>query len=161
MIAAGPAHAAALAAIHAAAFPPGEAWREADFAAQLRLPGVAGLIHPQGGLILIRVAADEAEVLTLGVVPPARRRGIGCALLKAAMKRASVGGAKTIFLEVAETNTPALALYDSLGLTKISRRLAYYPGGGHAVILSHCTELSVVTPRWNDTRGGCKVKAPT
>lgn len=135
MIEAGPTHAAALATIHAAAFPPAEAWRADDFAAQLRLTGVIGLIHPEGGLIIFRVAGEEAEVLTLGVVPAARQQGVGRALLNAAINRASARGARAVFLEVAETNTPALGLYGGIGFIEVSRRPAYYPGGGHAVVL--------------------------
>jgi hypothetical protein len=70
---AGPAHPFVLAAIHAAAFPPGEAWSVTMFAAQLGLPGVTGLLDEAGGMVLLRVAADEAEILTLGVAPAARR----------------------------------------------------------------------------------------
>ena len=53
---------------------------------QLELPATFGLIHPLGGMILGRVAADEAEILTLAVAPAQRRRGIGSALLRAAME---------------------------------------------------------------------------
>lgn len=136
MITAGPEHAAALAAIHAAAFPAAQAWGETDFAAQLRLPGVAGLIHPDGGMVLIRVVAEEAEVLTLGVAPAARRRGIGRSLLREALSLAAAHGAGTAFLEVAEDNAAALALYGEAGFRPLSRRSAYYPGGVDALIMT-------------------------
>lgn len=135
MITAAPAHATILAAIHAAAFPPAQAWDERDFAAQLGFPGVTGLIHPEGGLILLRVVADEAEILTLGVVPRARRLGIGRALLGAAMALASAAGARVMFLEAAEENRPALSLYRALGFREQGRRRAYYPGGSNALTL--------------------------
>ena len=67
---AGPAHPFVLAAIHEAAFPPGEAWSVTMFAAQLGLPGVFGLLDEAGGMVLVRAAADEAEILTLGGCPP-------------------------------------------------------------------------------------------
>ncbi len=54
------AHIAPLAAIHAAAFPPHEAWGEDAIALQLAMPGVFGLLHPLGGMILARVTEDEA-----------------------------------------------------------------------------------------------------
>ncbi len=70
---------AVLAAIHADAFPPREAWGEDAIALQLAMPGVFGLLCTRGGMILAAVAGDEAEVLTLAVVPERRRRGVGAA----------------------------------------------------------------------------------
>ena len=121
------AHAAALAAIHAAAFPPGEAWGEDAIALQLALPGAFGLIDERGGMLLGRVAADEAEVLTLAVAPAVRRRGIAAALLRAAMARGQArGGATAMFLEVATGNAAALALYRREGFVEVGRRRRYY-----------------------------------
>ncbi|HET8996100.1 MAG TPA: GNAT family N-acetyltransferase, partial [Acetobacteraceae bacterium] len=85
---AGPAQAEELAAIHCTAFPPREAWGSDAFALQLILPGTFGLFDPQGGLLLARIAADQAEVLTLAVLPGLRRQGLGRALLRAAMAEA-------------------------------------------------------------------------
>ena len=133
--AAGPAHAAALAAIHCAAFPPKEAWSADVIALQLGLPGAFGLIDPAGGMVLARVTADEAEILTIAVMPTARKRGLGRALLRAAMDRAAERGACEMFLEVAIANGAARALYAALGFIQVGRRRGYYPGGGDALIL--------------------------
>ncbi len=62
-------HAAALAAIHAAAFPPGERWDAAAFAGLLATPGTFGLLDERGGFVLARQAGGEAELLTLAVLP--------------------------------------------------------------------------------------------
>jgi ribosomal-protein-alanine N-acetyltransferase len=133
--AAGPAHAAALAAIHCAAFPSKEAWSADVIALQLGLPGAFGLIDPEGGMVLARVVADEAEILTIAVLPAARRHGLGRALLRTAMDRAAERGAREMFLEVAIANGAARALYAALGFTQVGRRRGYYPGGGDALIL--------------------------
>ena len=69
-----------------------EAWSAAAIAAQLALPGTFGLIDPAGGMVLARVAADEAEILALAVAPPARRQGRGAALL--AGRRGAGGGGR-------------------------------------------------------------------
>ena len=130
-----PTHVAALAAIHAAAFPPGETWDTAAFAAQLALPGVFGFIGTPGGLVLGRVAADEAEILTLGVAPPARRGGMARALLAAAEAHAARLGAASMFLEVAEANLAARGLYGAAGYAPVGRRRRYYPDGGDALVL--------------------------
>ena len=135
MIAAIPAHAAAMAAIHATAFPLGERWGATAFASQLALPGSLGLIDPAGGLILARVAADEAEILTLAVMPQLRRRGIGRALVAEAAAQSAARGAAAMFLEVARSNAAALTLYAAAGFEPVGERRRYYPDGEDALVL--------------------------
>jgi [ribosomal protein S18]-alanine N-acetyltransferase len=130
-----PAHVPAMAEIHAASFSPREAWAEDAFALQLVMPGVFGLIHPRGGLLLARLTMDEAEVLTLAVAPAARRHGIARALLSAAMATAKQQDASTMFLEVAVGNAAAQALYRQAGFVEAGRRPRYYADGGDALIL--------------------------
>ncbi len=133
---AGRAHAPAMAAIHAQAFPPGARWGEEAFAAQLALPGVFGLIDPAGGIVLARVVADEAEILTLAVIPAVRRRGLARLLLAAAMARAGTAGARRMVLEVSADNAPARALYVAAGFAAAGRRRRYYPDGSDALVLA-------------------------
>ena len=128
-------HTAALAAIHAAAFPPREAWGEDVLALQLTLPGAFGLIDDRGGMALARVAADEGELLTLAVVPPARRQGIATALLQAAFARVIARGGRTMVLEVSAENTTALALYRRHGFMTVGRRHRYYVDLSDALVL--------------------------
>ena len=115
-----------LAAIHAQAF---EApWTAEALAELLAAPGVFALAVWDGaeavGFILMRVVADEAEVLTLAVGPEHRRRGIGRALVEAGLLQA--GQAEAVFLEVAQDNTPAIGLYERAGFAPAGRRPAYY-----------------------------------
>jgi ribosomal-protein-alanine N-acetyltransferase len=127
------AHAGAMEAVHGAAFPH-DPWDAASFATLLAQPGVTGLIDPHGGILLLRVAADEAEIITIAVA--ARRRGIGTGLMRAALERAASQGATLMHLEVAADNEPALALYRALGFQPAGRRKRYYPNGADAVLLS-------------------------
>jgi ribosomal-protein-alanine N-acetyltransferase len=129
------AHAAAMAAIHAASFPPRERWGEDAMRLQLALQGAFAFIDERGGFVLARVAADEAEILTLAVMPSARRSGIGRALLAAAMEGARAQGAAAIFLEVATANTAARALYAGTGFVEVGTRPNDYPGGAAALVL--------------------------
>ncbi len=129
------AHAAALAAIHAAAFPPSERWGADAMALQLGLHGAFGLIDARGGMVLARAAAGEAEILTFAVIPDQRRTGLGGALLRAAMARAAALGARAMFLEVAVGNAPARALYARHDFTEVGRRKRYYPDGSDALVL--------------------------
>ena len=129
------AHADVFAAIHGAAFPRAEAWSRDVMLLQLEIPATFGLLHPRGGMILARVAADEAEILTLAVSPEQRRQGIGSALLRAAKARAAGLGAISRVLEVAVTTAAARALYAAHGFTEAGLRRRYYIDGTDALIL--------------------------
>lgn len=113
-----------LAALHARAFD--APWPEDAFAQLLEQPGVMARIEP-GGFILVRVVADEAEILTLAVAPEHRRQGLGRTLVEAALDQVAALGAERLFLEVAQDNAAALALYHGCGFVEAGRRRAYYP----------------------------------
>jgi ribosomal-protein-alanine N-acetyltransferase len=133
---AGPLHATALSAIHARAFPDDEFWDERIIAGQLSQPGVFGLLDKRGGMLLARLAADEAEVLTVAVVPERRQQGLGGGLLQAAAEEARARGAARLFLEVSTRNPAARGLYQQFGFTQVGRRKAYYADGSDALVLS-------------------------
>ncbi len=134
--AARPADAPALAALHALAFPPGAAWGAEAIAIMLGLPGGFGLWRPGEGFVLARAAGGEAEVLTLAIAPAARRRGLGRALVARALALAiAPGGADAAFLEVAEDNAAALALYRGCGFREVGRRPRYYADGTAALVM--------------------------
>lgn len=135
MIRATPAHGAVMAAMHCLCFDPAECWSAEAFTTQLELAGVFGLIWEEAGLILARTAADEAEILTLGVVPRARRMGVGRQLLHGAEILAHEAGAITMFLEVSYQNPGAAALYQRAGYSLAGRRKRYYADGSDALVL--------------------------
>lgn len=125
--------------IHAAAFRRG--WSGAEFEALLVQPGTHALLaiwrHPLGwrvpaGFILYRLAADEAEVLSVAVVPECRRRGIGRALLEEALRHLYREGARRIHLEVEDGNVAAIELYRGLEFEESGRRAGYYRRGAQA-----------------------------
>lgn len=126
----------ALAALHALAFPPEERWGADALRLMLEMPGSFGLYAAEGGFILARVAADEAEVLTLAVAPAARRQGVGAALLETALTLVEEAGAGVMFLEVSTGNAAARALYAGAGFTEVGRRPRYYADGSDALVLS-------------------------
>jgi len=119
---------AVLAALHAQAF--AASWDEAAFSSVLAGPGVFAVMAVEGpapiGFILCRTAAGEAEVLTLATAPSHHRRGVGAALVEAAITRAAAAGATALFLEVAEDNAAAIALYTGNGFLRVGRRAGYY-----------------------------------
>ena len=134
--------AADCALLHASAF--SRPWPEPDFEALLLArttyaTAACGKGGELQGFILSRLAADEAEVLTIAVHP--RRRGLGIAgkLMRANMDDLRAAGAKSWFLEVEAGNAPALALYERLGFRKVGERTSYYRthagAASHALIL--------------------------
>ncbi|MDE2239422.1 MAG: GNAT family N-acetyltransferase [Rhodospirillales bacterium] len=129
---AGPAYAAALAAMHESVFPEAP-WNEAAFVTLLRQPGVAALIHDANGFMLLRTVLDEAEILTIGVLK--KRRGTGAALLREGLRRLRDAGVQVVYLEVATGNVAARALYENHGFVQSGLRKAYYENGGDALML--------------------------
>jgi ribosomal-protein-alanine N-acetyltransferase len=129
------AHATALALIHAAAFPPPEAWGADAIELQLALPGAFGLIDDRGGMLLGRTAAQEAEVLTLAVMPAACRQGIATCLLQETKALVVSRASAALFLEVATSNAAALALYRREGFVEVGRRRRYYADGSDALVM--------------------------
>jgi [ribosomal protein S18]-alanine N-acetyltransferase len=127
--------AAVLATIHAAAFPPGESWSRDVFRLQLDLPNVIGLTDSKDALILVRVAGEEAEILTLAVRPHARRHRRGTEMLEAAIVCVAATGASVIFLEVSIKNTAARALYEQFRFTRAGLRRRYYSDGTDALVM--------------------------
>ncbi|MBI4184038.1 MAG: ribosomal protein S18-alanine N-acetyltransferase [Proteobacteria bacterium] len=125
---AGHGDATTLAALHGACF--AEAWSVADFAALLALPGASALIAEGGGeavgFVLVRAVGGECEILSMGVRPADRRRGLGARLLDRALAEAARAGAGVVFLEVAIDNIAALALYRRAGFREVGRRSRYY-----------------------------------
>ncbi len=129
-----------LAGLHRAAFedqPGAELWDAAALAELLAMPGALALLAEAGGaplgFALGRVAADEAELLSLGVHPAARRLGLGRALIDALVARTAALGAVKVLLEVAEDNKTARSLYRTAGFEEVGRRRGYYQRSRQAV----------------------------
>ncbi len=87
------------------------------------------------GFAIWRAAADEAELLSIGVAPDERRRGAGGALLDAVIAAAARAGAGAVYLDVDPANAAALALYARAGFAETARRKAYYRSGADAVLM--------------------------
>jgi ribosomal-protein-alanine N-acetyltransferase len=137
MIAVAPADATmldVLTALHAGCF--AEAWERPALARLLAMPGAFALLAQSGGgpvgFVLARQAADELEIVSIGVLPDRRRQGAAGALLRTMHARAAAAGAVAAFLEVAEGNAAARALYTAMGYAVVGRRPGYYRLAGRA-----------------------------
>lgn len=132
LAAATPDDAPAMASAHAQAFD--TPWDEADFEDLLDGIGVFGFVvrdEDPAGVLICRTIAGESEILTVGVAPWARRRGVGQALMTAAIGIARETGAQAMFLEVDVGNAGAVALYEGLGFARAGLRRDYYDRGAH------------------------------
>jgi ribosomal-protein-alanine N-acetyltransferase len=106
---------------------------------------IAEIENRPAGLILLQIAADEAEILTFAVAPQYRRRGIGAALLQKTGEDLRDSGIQRLMLEVGENNRDAIRLYQSLGFVRFGERAGYYRHGNnieHAILM----EKSLIPP---------------
>ena len=150
---AAPERAAEVAALHKRLFD--TAWDEAAIKSLLEHPASTSLVAVYGdskavgepkavvGFIIGQLAADEAEILSIGVAPDWQRAGLGKMLVEGLVRAARRGEAKRLFLEVAEDNTGAKALYSSLGFSETGRRKAYYQRTGAAALDAIVLALSL------------------
>lgn len=121
--------AAPLSELHYSCFPD-DPWPPRAIAAVMAIPGFFGRVAREddaaAGLALAQGLGEECEILALGVIPERRRAGIGSALLASIVVEALRRGARHLFLEVADDNIAARALYTARGFVQIGRRTNYY-----------------------------------
>lgn len=121
-----------LAALHEACFTAlwDQRWSQRSFEEILRMPGAGARIAAIGtepvGFAVARIAADEAELLLIGIRPEHRRAGLGRLLLDHMVEVLAAAGAVRLFLEVAESNRQAVAFYRAAGFAPVGRRPRYY-----------------------------------
>ena len=124
----------AIARLHAASFRRG--WSDGEIEQMLRdrqtMAHRAVTGRTLHGFILSRLVEGEAEILSVAVAQARRGRGTAGALLNLHLRRLAGLGARAVFLEVDESNTPALRLYRRAGFREVGRRPGYYPQDGNA-----------------------------
>ncbi len=132
-----PADAAAIAALHGVSFRRG--WGEDEILRLLLERNVVTQRMTAGGkvigFIMSRLAAGEAEILSVAVAPAWRGRGLSRQLLDLHLRRLAGLGTRAVYLEVGEHNAPACRLYRRAGFNEVGRRQAYYEDGATALVL--------------------------
>lgn len=124
--------AARLAQLHGASFHRG--WGEGEF--EVMLSERNTLVHRlrRGrrvvGFAVSRMAADEAELLSIAIDSTQRGRGLSHDLLLTHLGHLAGRGVRKVFLEVEENNRPARRLYDWAGFEVVGRRERYYQQAG-------------------------------
>ncbi|MCA0871031.1 ribosomal protein S18-alanine N-acetyltransferase [Seohaeicola saemankumensis] len=114
-----------MAALHAAAFTQSRPWSAAEFAALLDSPHCFATGDARA-FALVRVIADEAELLTIATHPEHQRQGLARSCMADWMQQAASRGAAYAFLEVAADNIGARALYERCGFATSGQRRGYY-----------------------------------
>jgi ribosomal-protein-alanine N-acetyltransferase len=120
--------AARLAELHRASFHRG--WGEGEFESMIAERNT--LVHRLRlgrrtiGFAVSRMAADEAEILSIAIDAAHRGRGLSSNLLLTHLGHLAGRGVRTIFLEVEENNAPARRLYERAGFAVVGRRERYY-----------------------------------
>jgi ribosomal-protein-alanine N-acetyltransferase len=124
-----------LASLHAQCFP--KSWSAKTFAdfAKTAQGLLLSMPSPESehsliidiGFIIYSIAADQADLITLGIIPQSQQQGAGRFLLAHAFEHLYSIGVKELFLEVATDNAAALALYKRTGFVQVGTRPQYYP----------------------------------
>jgi ribosomal-protein-alanine N-acetyltransferase len=132
-----PADVPAIAVLHGASFRRG--WGEDEVLRLLLERNVVTHRITAGGkligFIMSRLAAGEAEILSVAVAPHWRGRGLSRQLLDLHLRRLAGLGIRAVYLEVGEHNAPACRLYRRAGFEEIGRRQGYYEDGATALVL--------------------------
>ena len=118
--------------IHSASFVRG--WSDGEIEKLLAGPGYFCLVarRPGGGtrslmgFVIVRGVLDEAEIITIATDPSWRQMGVAGKLMDETIRRLLRDRYNHLFLEVAQGNKPARALYESLGFKLVSERKGYY-----------------------------------
>lgn len=135
-----------LATLHAKGFHRG--WSREDFASYIASADTPTFVACDArrriaGFAMLRLAADEAELITIAVDNKWRRKGVGAALMRALFADLAMTPARKLFLEVADDNSAALRLYAGFGFNRVAERQGYYtrPDGRPATAIVMARDL--------------------
>ncbi len=121
-----------VARLHASCFD--RHWGKAEFARLLVQDNVICIVanevgRPQAAPLafaLARFAAEEAEILSIGVEPARRGKGLARKLMDEMIRQLHAQQAVSLFLEVDSDNTPAVSLYRNMHFEEVAERPSYY-----------------------------------
>lgn len=113
-----------------------DCWNSEQYLSSFNSGRFFGLIAESGGkklgFITLTIGIEEADIESVYVLEEFRKKGIARELIKSAIEQ--LVGIKKFFLEVRESNIPAINLYKSLSFKQISIRKKYYFDGENALV---------------------------
>ena len=120
-------------------------WQSSSIATALNIGAFAWAAEQETvivGMILVRCAADEMEILNLAVAPQHRRKGIATRLLMQAIRHGARLGAKKAYLEVRSANDGGREFYTANSFRVCGHRENYYTApADDALVLSRDLKL--------------------
>ena len=120
-------------------FPPGIAYSQRELKLYMRRRGAFTLVANDGeGKIagfIVAQGGPTGHIVTIDVIPEARRARVGSLLMKAAEDRLCAAGSQAVGLETAVDNAAALAFYKRHGYSVIRTWPRYYPNGVDALVM--------------------------
>ncbi len=127
-------------------------WSDQAWAQELADPAHhhVAVVSDLSGVIALQRVGETAELLRVVVRPQARRHGLGRRLVRHGLAWARTQGASEVFLEVSETNTGALRLYQRAGFEPVARRRDYYGPGQTAVVCRWASAADQADTRSDD-----------
>lgn len=118
---------------------PQDAWTKGMLSELLDSPYEWAVLAEEGGQVcgycVLSVLFEDAEVLNIAVAPAYRKQGYGKLLMETMLEKARSLNALQCFLEVRESNTPAIRLYESYGFAQYGVRKRYYEDGENALVM--------------------------
>lgn len=143
----GPEAAEILSELHRLSFPADgeQIWSTGEIKSLFQGPDTYALMvldrEQPAGFLMWRQVADEAEILTICILPAYRCKGLAGQLMQNFYGKIRDKDVKTVFLEVNENNRAALVLYGKNGFETVGRRQNYYGGKGakkqHALMMKY------------------------
>ena len=120
-------------------------WKRDDFWREAQNELATYIVGELDGKIVAYAGAwvsfNQAEVMSVAVVPELRGQGVGTILFGELIKAVKARGATAITLEVRPSNTAAIKLYQSFGLHSVGRRRGYYIDNGEDALIMWNTKL--------------------
>lgn len=115
-------------------------WNENIFKSELENSNSKYIVAKHNNEIVgfagIWIAIDEAHITNIVTRKCYRNQGIGTTLLKNLIKLCNELNLNSITLEVNESNTPAIKLYEKFGFKQVGLRKHYYNNKDNALILT-------------------------
>jgi ribosomal-protein-alanine N-acetyltransferase len=122
------AEAGTLTEIHEKCFP--RYWNREAFTDFFSVKGTCAFLVEENdnpvAMMVYRISFEQADIMTIAVLPQWRRRGIAEKMLSEMLAKCRNTGVKKIFLEVEDGNISAFNLYEKCGFKQIGRRKLYY-----------------------------------
>jgi len=120
-------------------------WKRDDFWREAQNELATYIVGELDGKIVAYAGAwvsfNQAEVMSVAVIPELRGQGVGTILFGELIQAVKARGATAITLEVRPSNTAAIKLYQSFGLRSVGRRRGYYLDNGEDALIMWNTKL--------------------